>query len=50
MIATCIALAIWTSGLLYMTTKAEKKRIFESEGGTGDEENFEAVVAEDAKV
>ena len=50
MIATCIVLAIWTSGLLYMTTKAEKKRIVESEGGTGDEENFEAVVAEDAKV
>jgi ACS family pantothenate transporter-like MFS transporter len=50
MIATCIALAIWTSGLLYLTNKAEKKRIVESEGGTGDEMNFEAGVAEDTKV
>jgi hypothetical protein len=33
-----------------MTTKAEKKRIVESEGGTGDEKNFEAGVAEDSKV
>jgi len=31
MIATCIALAIWTSGLLYMTTKNEKKRLLESD-------------------
>jgi MFS transporter, ACS family, pantothenate transporter len=50
MIATCIALGIWTSGLLYMTNKAEKKRIAESEGGIGDEKKFEAGVVEDAKV
>jgi ACS family pantothenate transporter-like MFS transporter len=48
MIATCIVLGIWTSGLLYMTNKAEKKRIVESEEGTGTggEKNFEAGVAE----
>ena len=50
MIATCIALGIWTSGLLYMTNKAEKKSIVQSEGGTGDEKNFEAGVAEGLKV
>jgi MFS transporter, ACS family, pantothenate transporter len=27
MIGTCIAMAIWTSGLLYMTLKTEKNRL-----------------------
>jgi MFS transporter, ACS family, pantothenate transporter len=29
MIGTCIAMAIWTSGLLYMTSKTEKRRLAE---------------------
>ena len=48
MIGTSIALVIWTSGLLYMTMKAEKKRITEAQVGFGDEKNFEA--GGDAKV
>jgi len=27
MIGTCIAMAIWTSGLLYMTTRSEERRV-----------------------
>jgi ACS family pantothenate transporter-like MFS transporter len=38
MIGTSIVLVIWTSGLLYLTSKAEKKRITEA----GDEKQFEA--------
>jgi len=50
MIGTSIALVIWTSGLLYMTTKAEKKRVTEAQVGVGDEKNFEAEASGDAKV
>jgi len=50
MIGTSIALVIWTSGLLYMTTKAEEKRVTEAQVGAGDEKNFEADVTADAKV
>lgn len=50
MIGTSIALVIWTSGLLYMTTTAENKRVTEAQVGAGDEKNFEADVSGDAKV
>lgn len=30
MIGTCIAMAIWTSGLLYMTRKSNSKRLVET--------------------
>lgn len=32
MIATCIALVIWTVGLLIMTRRAEKRRVVEGRG------------------
>ena len=35
MIGTCIALGLWTSGLLYMTVRAEKRRLILS-GETPD--------------
>ncbi len=41
MIGTSIALAICTSGLLYMAMKTEKKRIAEAQVGFADEKNFE---------
>jgi ACS family pantothenate transporter-like MFS transporter len=41
MIGTSIALAIWTSGLLYLTSKSEKKRLVEAQSGDGDEKNLE---------
>jgi MFS transporter, ACS family, pantothenate transporter len=50
MIGTSITLMIWTSGLLYMTTKAEKQRITEAHVGAGDEKNFEVEASGDAKV
>lgn len=50
MIGTSIALVIWTSGLLYLTTKAEKKRITEAEAEVGDEKQFEAGATRDVKV
>ncbi|KAN0120049.1 pantothenate transporter-like protein [Hyaloscypha variabilis] len=50
MIGTSIALVIWTGGLLYMTTKAEKKRVTEAQVEAGDEKNFEADANADAKV
>ena len=43
MIGTSIALVIWTSGLLYMATKTEKKRVAEAQVEFGDEKNFESV-------
>lgn len=33
MIATCIALVIWTVGLLYMTNRADERRVVEGRGG-----------------
>jgi MFS transporter, ACS family, pantothenate transporter len=48
MIGTSIALVIWTSGLIYMAMKAEKKRATEAQVGLGDEKNFE--IGGDAKV
>lgn len=39
MIGTCIAMAIWTSGLLYMTSKSEKKRLAELSSQDGVEDN-----------
>ena len=51
MIGTCIALGIWTSGLLYMTTKAEKRRVVEAgSDGVAEDKNFEASAGEDVKV
>jgi ACS family pantothenate transporter-like MFS transporter len=50
MIGTSIALVIWTGGLLYMTTMAEKKRVTEAQVEAGDEKNFEADASADAKV
>lgn len=45
MIATSIALAIWTTGLLYMTTRTEKKRLLEAEIRVADDKGFEAETA-----
>lgn len=50
MIGTSIALAIWTSGLLYLTSKAEKKRILEAQPHSADEKTFEVEASGDAKV
>jgi hypothetical protein len=50
MIGTSIALVIWTSGLLYMATDAEKKRVAEAQVGVGDKQNFEVDATGDAKV
>lgn len=41
MIGTSIALVIWTSGLLYMATKTEKKRVADAQTEFGVEKNFE---------
>lgn len=40
MIATCIAMAIWTSGLLFMTLRAEKARQFEEASAAVAEKGF----------
>lgn len=52
MIATSIALAIWTTGLLYMTTRTEKKRLLEAEihGADSGDKNYEAGIVGDGKV
>jgi len=50
MIGTSIVLVIWTSGLLYLTRKAEKMRITEAEAEAGDEKQFEAGGTGDVKV
>jgi MFS transporter, ACS family, pantothenate transporter len=50
MIGTCIALAIWTSGLLYMTTRAEKRKVEARSDGVEADKNFEASAGEDVKV
>jgi len=50
MIGTSIALVIWTSGLLHLTTKAEKKRVTEVEAEVGDEKQFEATASRHATV
>ncbi len=42
MISTCILLGIWTSGLLFMTVRAEKKRLLL--GGEGSAPDKESVV------
>lgn len=48
MIGTCIALAIWTTGLLYLTRKSEKKRLLEARGGDVEVKGVEAVI--DSKI
>lgn len=51
MIGTCIAMVLWTSGLLYMTNRAEKRSIVEArEDGMEAEKNFEAAADRDVKV
>lgn len=51
MIGTCIVMAIWTTGLLYLTSRAEKKRLLEGTGQTAaDEKNYEVDMAGDVKV
>ncbi len=50
MIGTSIALAIWTTGLLYMTARTEKKRLLEAESERVHEKSYEAGVAGDIKV
>jgi ACS family pantothenate transporter-like MFS transporter len=50
MIGTSIALVIWTSGLLYMATKTEKKRVTNAQVQFGDEKNFETEPRGDVKV
>jgi ACS family pantothenate transporter-like MFS transporter len=50
MIGTSVALVIWTSGLLYMVTKTEKKRANETQVGAGDEKNFEVDPSGNVKV
>lgn len=46
MIGTCIALAIWTGGLLYMTMRSEKKRVLNGnveESQTTEDQNSDVV-------
>ncbi|KAF4635795.1 hypothetical protein G7Y89_g2299 [Cudoniella acicularis] len=43
MVGTCVALAVWTTGLLYLTSRAEKKRLVEGRNEAG-EKNYEAGV------
>lgn len=43
MIATCIALGIWTTGLLLISVKAEKKRVLVGEFNGHGEEKVEEV-------
>lgn len=50
MIGTSIALAIWTSGLLYLTSRAEKKRLLEGQTHAVDEKHFEVDAVGDVKV
>ncbi len=50
MIGTCIVLAIWTSGLLYLTDRSEKRRLLEAQSDVGEEKNYEAAVSGDIKV
>jgi ACS family pantothenate transporter-like MFS transporter len=50
MIGMSLALVIWTSGLLYLTRKADKKRDAEMQVRVGEEKNFEAEAGGDAKV
>ena len=50
MIATSIALAIWTTGLLYMTARTEKKSLLEAQIQVADDKNFEAGAVGDGKV
>ena len=50
MIGTSIALAIWTSGLLYLTMRSEKKRVLEAQSQIVEEKNYEAGIIGDVKV
>lgn len=50
MIGTSIALAVWTTGLLYMTTRSEKKRVLESESPAVEEKRFEVGDVDETKV
>lgn len=50
MIGTSIALAIWTSGLLFLTSRAEKKRLLEGQTQVGDEKHFEVEAVGEVKV
>lgn len=51
MIGTCIAMVVWTSGLLYMTNRAEKRRVVEArEAGMDTDKKFEAATDGDVKV
>ncbi|TVY85406.1 Pantothenate transporter liz1 [Lachnellula suecica] len=51
MIGTCIAMVIWTSGLLYMTSRAEKRRVIEVREEREDDKSFEAAAVDaDIKV
>lgn len=49
MIGTSIMLAIWTSGLLFLTAKSEKKRLVEGQTQVGDEKGFEVETTTVAK-
>ncbi|RDL37146.1 uncharacterized protein BP5553_04579 [Venustampulla echinocandica] len=48
MIGTCLAMAIWTSGLLFMTMRAEKARQFEEARVAVAEKGFEVTEVEGA--
>lgn len=50
MIGTSIALVIWTTGLLYLTSKSEKKRLLEAQGDDAEEKNHEAGIVGEVKV
>ena len=50
MIGTSLALAIWTTGLLYLTSRAEKRRTVESRDEGGEEKAYEADQAEEVRV
>jgi hypothetical protein len=52
MIGTCIAMAIWTSGLLWFTKREEDRRVLKPESETGhvDTKGFEAGAVKESSV
>jgi ACS family pantothenate transporter-like MFS transporter len=50
MVATSIALAIWTTGLLYLTSRSEKRRLLEACSNDAVEKNSKDEMAGDVKV
>jgi hypothetical protein len=50
MIGTCIAMAIWTSGLLYFTRREEQRRVGDSETTNAHVKGFEDGVVKETSV